>query len=243
VRQLPEHSFPVRRVLLALLATAALGVASGATADELKPFTAVYDFSWSGMTLAESTVKLERTGSSWTYTSTNKARGLGRIYADRADMVSVLNVTPAGVEPISYKADYGSDKRNVNLAYDWQAHRLTGVYEQTPVDMPLTSAVQDDGSLQIAIMVELLAGRTPSEFSLLNKDKLRVYHYKREGEETVKTPFGDVATIIYSSQADYSPRITRLWCAKDRGYIPVRVEQKKDGSVQWTLQIKTLTRN
>jgi hypothetical protein len=196
----------------------------------------VYDFSWNGMTLAQSTVKLEKTGSSWTYTSTNKARGLGRIYADRADMVSVLNVTPDGVQPLSYKADYGSDKRNVNLSYDWQTHRLTGVYEQTPVDLPLTSAVQDDGSLQIAIMVELLAGRTPSEFSLLNKDKLRVYHYKREGEETVKTPLGDVDTIIYSSQADYSPRITRLWCAKDRGFIPVRVEQKKDDSV------KSLTR-
>ena len=70
------------------------------------------------------------------------------------------------------------------------------------------------------MMVELLSGRTPDHFSLLNKDKLRVYHYKREGEATVKTPFGDVATVIYSSQADYSPRITRFWCAPDRGSRP-----------------------
>jgi hypothetical protein len=157
----------------------------------------------------------------------------------------VLRVTPTGVEPISYRATDGtnSDKRTIDLKYDWNAHRLTGVYEQTQVDLPLTADVQDDASVQVAMMVELLSGRTPDHFSLLNKDKLRVYHYKREGEATVKTTSGDVATVIYSSQADYSPRITRFWCAPERGYVPMRVEQKKDNEVQWTMEIRSFSRN
>jgi hypothetical protein len=230
------------RTLAALLSVALCSVAA---ADELKPFSASYEWSWHGMAVAVSGVQLERTGENWTYTSKSDPRGLGKMFSERPHMVSVLRVTPKGVEPISYKATDGtnSDKRTIDLKYDWNAHRLTGVYEQTQVDLPLTADVQDDASVQVAMMVELLGGRTPDHFSLLNKDKLRVYHYKREGEATVKTPFGDVATVIYSSQADYSPRTTRFWCAPERGYVPMRVEQKKDNEVQWTMEIRSFTRN
>ncbi len=229
------------RIALALLA-ASLGTA--ALADELKPFSATYEWSWHGMTVAESTVKLERSGDTWTYTSSSEPRGLGKMFSERPHMVSVLKVTPGGVQPQTYKATDGtsSDKRGVDLKYDWATHRLTGINEGAKIDMPLTPDVQDDASVQVALMVESLAGRTPDKFSLLSKDKLRAYHYKREGEATLKTPFGDVATVIFSSQADYSPRITRFWCAPDRGFVPMKVEQKKDDDVQWTMEIRSITR-
>ena len=50
-------------------------------------------------------------------------------------------------------------------------------------------------------------------------------------------------TVIFSSQADYSPRITRFWCAPERGYVPMKVEQKKDNDVQWTMAIRSMTRD
>jgi hypothetical protein len=91
-------------------------------------------------------------------------------------------------------------------------------------------------------MVELLAGRTPSSFSLIDKNSVREYQFKREGEATLKTPLGDVPTIIYQAQKKYSPRVTRFWCAPDKGYVPMQVQQKKGNDVQWTLQIQSLTR-
>jgi hypothetical protein len=226
-------------LLLGLLAN------TGAFADQLKPFEASYEWTWKGMTVAESTVMLEKSGDTWTYTSNSEPRGLGRMFSERPHMVSVLKVSANGVQPQSYKATDGTaaDKRAVDLKYDWANDRLTGVNEGAKIDMPLTPDVQDDASVQVALMVESLAGRTPDKFSLLSKDKLRAYHYKREGEETLKTPFGDVATVIFSSQADYSPRITRFWCAPDRGYVPMKAQQKKDNDVQWTMDIRSITRN
>ncbi len=233
----------VRGLALALLAGVLTSAA--AAADELKPFQASYEWTWKGMTVAESTVKLEKSGDTWTYTSNSEPRGLGRMFSERPHMVSVLKVTANGVQPQSYKATDGtaSDKRAVDLKYDWASQHLTGVNEGAKIDMPLTPDVQDDASVQVALMVESLAGRTPEQFKLLSKDKLRAYHYKREGEATIKTPFGDVATVIYSSQADYSPRITRFWCAPDRGYVPMKAEQKKDNDVQWTMDIKSIKRD
>ena len=234
-----------RTRLLVLCALLGLGANAVAAADELKPFAASYEWTWKGMTVAVSSVKLEKSGDTWTYTSSSEPRGIGKMFSERPHMVSVLRITSAGVQPQSYKATDGTaaDKRGVDLKYDWTNHRLTGVSEQVPIDLALTPDVQDDASVQVALMVESLAGRVPDHFSLLSDNKLRVYHYKREGEATVKTPFGDVATVIFSSHADYSPRTTRFWCAPDRGYVPMRVEQKKDEDVQWTMDIKSFTRN
>jgi hypothetical protein len=92
------------------------------------------------------------------------------------------------------------------------------------------------------MMVELLAGRTPERFSLLDKNSVREYLYTREGEETLQTPIGSVATVIYRSQRKNSPHVNRYWCAPDRGYIPMRVEQKRDDEVQWAMEIQSLKR-
>jgi Protein of unknown function (DUF3108) len=235
-----------RRPLLACAGALALGfLAAGvASADELKPFEASYAWIWHGMTVAVTHLKLEKTGDTWTYTSRSEPRGIGNLLSQRPRTVSVLRVTDAGVQPLSYKGDDGtsSTKHTVDIKYDWDKKRITGVYEDTPVDLPLSPAVQDDSSVQVAMMVELLHGRTPENFSLLDKNTVRDYRYARAGEETLKTPFGDVATVIYSSQSPNSRHINRYWCAADRGYIPMRVQQKRGDEVQWTMEIQSLKR-
>lgn len=228
------------------LAFALLGLAAAAAdADELKPFEASYNWVWHGLTVAASGLKLERSGDTWTYIAQSDPRGIGRAFSERPRQVSVVKVTAQGVQPQSYKADDGtsSAKRTIDLHYDWQTHRVTGVYEETPVDLPLTSDVQDDASIQLALMVELLAGRTPERFSMIDKNSVREYRYAREGEATLQTPLGAIRTIVYRAQKAYSPRVTRFWCAPEYGYVPMKVEQTKDKDVQWTMQIQSVTRN
>lgn len=223
----------------------ALAGAGLVRADELKPYEATYNGIWHGMTVAVSTLKLEHSGDTWTYSSVSEARGLGRFVSGLSpNQTSVVHVMATGVQPLSYQSGGGNDgKVSIDLKYDWQSHRVRGVYEGTQVDLPLTPQTQDDASVQLALMAELTAGRTPAGFSIIDKNSVRDYQFAREGEATLKTPMGDVATVIYRAQKKYSPRITRFWCAPDRGYVPMRVEQKKGDEVQWTLQIQRLTRN
>ena len=77
---------------------------------------------------------------------------------------------------------------------------------------------------------------------LIDKNSVREYEFSRDGEATIQTPLGDVRTVVFKSQKKYSPRITRFWCAPDRGYVPMQVQQKIDDDVQWTLQLQSLTR-
>jgi len=229
----------------AALAACCAGLAAGAGADELKPFTASYSWTWHGMNVAVTTVRLEQHGDHWQYSSQSAASGIGRMLSLAPKTVSVLQISGADVQPLSYQGDdgSGSDKRTVNVTYDWQHQRVTGVYEDTPVDLALTPGVQDDSSIQIALMAALLHGRTPDHFTVLDKNAVRAYQYRREGEATLHTPLGDVATVIYSSARANSPRVNRYWCAPSRGFIPLRVQQKRGDEVEWTMDIESLTRD
>jgi hypothetical protein len=196
------------------------------------------------MTVAVSTLKLERQDDTWIYTTRSEPRGIGRLASERPTQKSVLRVTDQGVQPLSYLADDGtsSTKRDVNVQFDWEHGRVTGVFEDTKVDMPITPGIQDDLSIQIALMSELLRGGSPDKFQLLSGNSVREYRYVREAEETVHTPLGDLHTVVYRSEKVGSPRVTRFWCAPSQGYIPVRVEQKKDDDVQWSMRLLTLKR-
>lgn len=228
----------------ALLLLATMSVATAA-ADELKPYTAVYNGIWHGMTVAVSTLKLEHTGSTWTFSSRSEPRGVGRMASGvfPPSQVSVVRIGEQGVEPQSFKSSGGNASKSIELNYDWQSHKVTGTYEGTKVDLPLTPQVQDDGSVPLDLMVELLAGRTPATLQLIDKNSVREYQFTRDGEATITTPMGDVHTVVFKSQKKYSPRITRFWCAPDHGYIPMKVQQTKGDDVQWTLEIQSLTRH
>jgi len=242
--RLPSDQAERARWLATVIPAMLLVSGGAAVADELKPFTATYNGIWRGMTVAVSTLKLEQTGDTWTFSSRSEPRGIGKLASGVFPplQVSVVRVTDQGVLPQSFKSSGGDPGKSILLNYDWQAHRVTGTYEGTKVDLPLTPQVRDDGSVQLGLMVELLAGRTPSTVQLIDKNSVREYDFTRDGETTIKTPMGDVKAVVFKSQKKYSPRITRFWCAPDRGYIPMKVQQKKDDDVQWTLEIQSLKR-
>jgi hypothetical protein len=233
-----------RLLWLLLACILSLLAANVAAADELMPYTATYNGIWHGITVAVSTLKLEQTGDTWTFTSRSEPRGIGKLASGVFPplQVSVVRVTDQGVLPQSFKSSGGDPNKDIQLDYDWQTHRVTGVYEGTEVNLPLTPQVQDDGSVQLHLMVELLSGRTPSTVQLIDKNNVREYDFTREGEATIKTAIGEVHTVVFRSQKKYSPRITRFWCAPDRGYIPMKVQQTKGDDVQWTLEMQSLKR-
>jgi Protein of unknown function (DUF3108) len=226
------------------LALPALPAVTGADTDQLVPYQATYNGIWHGMTVAVSNLRLDHTGDTWTYSGRSEPRGVGRLAAGVFPplQVSVVRVSGSEVQPQSYESSGGSHAKNTELTYDWQAKRVTGIYEGTPVDLPLTPQVQDEASVQLALMVALLAGKPPSTFQLIDKNTVREYQFAADGEATLPTPMGAIHTVVYRSQKANSPRITRFWCAPERGYIPLKVQQTVGDDVQWTLQVQSLTR-
>lgn len=233
----------LRRLITGLTAVALACSTVAVDADVLKPFEASYTWIWHGAPVAVSTLKLEaRQADTWSYVSSSEPRGLGFLYPLRPRLESLMRVDDLGVQPLHYHATDGtsSNQRGADVTFDWDAGRATGVYEGVPVDLALKRGVQDDLSIQIALLYALRQGRVPANLSMIDKNSIRDYDYRLERTETIDTRLGRVDTVVYASQHPGSPRITRFWCAPSKGYVPMRVQQKRIDSVEWSMEIEAL---
>ncbi len=145
-------------VFMALLMLAAAGVASADPID-LKPFRATYIAEWKGVTAAGSTVELKNVSANiYTYSSVNSARGIFRMaFPDALSQTSTFKIVDGRVVPMLFQ---GSDEkeRPINLTFDWQKKRVTGVAKERAVDLELPEGAQDAMSLQIASLRNLASG-------------------------------------------------------------------------------------
>ncbi|HVY81781.1 MAG TPA: DUF3108 domain-containing protein [Steroidobacteraceae bacterium] len=231
--------------LLVILAVCAWPLAAHAAADCPQPFKVTFAVEWHGMSAGTSILELVRQGpDEWTYKSSNTARGLFRLaLPDTITQVSHFKIEDSTVLPLTYVGDDGSSdtRRDVSLRFDWDAKRVTGTAENSPVDQPITPGVQDSLSVQVALMCALARGDVPASFRLIDKDEVKEYQYTREGEAKLDTAVGKLDTVIYRSQKAGSSRYTRLWIAPSLGYLPVRAEQAKRDKRELQLTIRAVT--
>jgi hypothetical protein len=235
----------IGRAALTLLAALAV---LPAVAQDLQPFTARYTWNYKGMNAGQSTLTLSHLPDGrWSYASRSVARGLFRLVAP-GDITqdSVFRLEGDQVMPEHYRGDDGTaaTKRDVELRFDWPARRVRGVYENVAVDLPIEPGVHDDMSIQVALMHELLRGREPAHFRLIDRNLVKDYQYSHEGSGLLQTPLGEKQVVIYRSRKFGARASTLFWCAPDLGYLPLKVE-RHDGAdkVEWTMSIQAAKRD
>jgi hypothetical protein len=232
------------RLHSAFVALVALGIAA-AHADpiDLKPFRATYVAEWKGMTAGNSILELRTAaGDTYSYTSTNTARGLFRMaFPDALAQTSTFRVTDGKVVPLTFR---GADEkqREIDLTFDWTKLKVTGVAKEHTVDLPLPADAHDPMSLQIATLRDLAAGTLKPTVWMLDGDKMKDYELKREGSERLETALGQLDTVIYTSRRANSDRVTKTWVAPALGYLPVRAERIRGKKVEFTLKIESIDR-
>jgi len=76
----------------------------------------------------------------------------------------------------------------------------------------------------------------------VKRSKQKDYVFEREGEETIDTDLGPLATIVYRRVQDNDERTTRFWVAPELNHMLVRLHQteKKDG-LDVTLELSEVT--
>lgn len=217
--------------------------APAAAEQTLEPFQAGYLWSWKGAAIAYSHLDFShRQDGLWVYTSASEPRGIGHLYPIRPKLESTMRIIGKLVEPLHLKVTDSGTRHNSDVQFDWSKERAVGVYEGKAIDLAVTPGVQDDLSIQIAMINQLVLRQTPEVLREIDKNGIRDYLYKQTGTETLTTAIGRIDTVVYSTQHPGSPRVTRYWCAPSQGFIPVKVQQTVRDSVEWTMTIESLKR-
>jgi hypothetical protein len=208
--------------------------AAPATHKLLTEYKARYNVSYRGISGGELEQALHpgTVDNQWVYESRAYPNLLGLIaISSDARQRSTMEVSAKGVRPLSLVFDDGRDfsHKDVNITFDWAAGRVRGTAKEKAFDFAVEPGTQDSASVQAAMIFDLLAGRDPGSFTILNGSKLEVYRYWPEGKETVETPAGKFDTVIWASQRDGSKRVNRVWHAPSLGYVPVQAIQFNRG--------------
>jgi len=229
--------------LFAAIAAAAAAPAFAQTPDDsaIAPFVAHYEAAWKGISVGTSEIQLTRgtEPGHYLYTWTITARGIFRIaYSDDLVQKSWLSVIDNHVRPDKYSGKEGSS--SVEIAFDWQNRRATGVSETKPVDIKLQDGIQDVMSIQVEVMLDLKNGNLPKTFQIIDKDQLKEFNYTQEGNAKIRTAIGELDTVIVTSQRTGNNRILRMWFAPSLGFVPVQAERSRDGKIEITMRLKSV---
>jgi len=230
----------LREVFMALSLLVAAGSASADPVD-LKPFKATYIAEWKGVTAASSTVELKKIQSDiYTYSSVNSARGLFRMaFPDAVSQISTFKIVDGRVVPMLF-AGADEKERPINLTFDWQKKRVTGVAKEKAVDLELPDGAQDAMSLQIASLRNLASGQLAGSVWMIDATKLKEYELHLEGNARIDTELGELDTVVYTSKRHNSESFTRTWVAPALGYLPVKAQRVDGKKVLITLLIQTV---
>lgn len=223
-----------------LLASGALA-ASGT--GQLRGFDATFTVVFRGLAAGRSQLHLEQLPDGrWRYSSRSQPQGVFRLAViGEPEQQSLFRLHEGGVRPLEFTSQVGvkSGDRDQFMHFDWEAGRVTGKAEGEVVDIPLKPGMHDAGSVQVAMMLELINGRKPDRFLMIDKTKVKEYFYTHEGEETVDTPLGPQRTVIFRSAREGATRGTWFWCAPALDYMPVKVERRNGKRVEWSMTLQS----
>lgn len=235
-----------RRLLVALLLVLP-GLAFGeadqpAPNDAFAPWAASYKLTRGPLTLGYADFSLAATDAGChQYSYEAKPVGLARLFIGQLTEVSDFCVAGGEIVPKRYsfnRADKAED--NYVLEFDQDAGEVRGPGKKM---RPLPESAMDRLLIQIAVRDFVVnhkpAGTLPTEprgFTMVEDDRIKTYTLQVMGQERVKTPAGELDAIRVERIKD--PRKTTLfWLSPDLGYIPVRVEQRKDGDEELSLAL------
>jgi hypothetical protein len=209
---------------------------------QLQPYKARYQASYRGISGGEIEMRLQRGSETaqWQYETRAFPNLLGRVAVSaQAHERSIMQLTSTGVRPLSFEFNDGKPDlaKDVHTTFDWADGRVRGTAQGKPFDLEVQPGTQDTASVQTAMMIDLLAGRSPSGFTIIMGSRLRDYRYWSEGRATVTTPMGRFETVVWANQRAGSDRLTRVWHAPSLGYVPVQAIQFRKGNAETTLRI------
>lgn len=218
--------------------------AAQGTADIVE-YAAEYEVRYKGRHVANAEFSVARTAENrYEFRSTTRARGIWRIASPGpAEESSDFEVRGDQIVPLRFEYQDGSRKGEDNFAisFDEAAGEIHIDGQTGRQTLAFEAGLLDRGSLQVALMLDAAACELPGPYRYVDDDGQRIYRYEQLESRIAETGVGDLHTVRFSQQREGSSRTTVLWLASELAYLPVRIEQIRDGEIETSFTLDDLT--
>jgi hypothetical protein len=226
------------RHICLLLSAALLGILPAAafadSTSQLAPFEARYKVRMSGLS-GSMTMSLTHTDEGYQARSFLKPKGLASVFA-RGELVetATFDITDERVRPLAYalRDTIARNDESGSLTFDWSAGTAAGDSDGKALSYDIDELTVDRLSLQYALMLDLINGRSAPAYTMLDGDRRKSLTISQSGDQVIEVPLGKYEVREVRHQNQGSSRRVVLYCAKDLGYLPVRIEQYKNDDLR-----------
>ncbi len=120
---------------------------------------------------------------------------------------------------------------NVHMRFDRENANVHTVVNGTQLSSPLLEDMLDKLIYQAAIMHDLVTGRSELSYRITDRGKEKSYDPVFGENTVVNTKLGRFNTVEIIRRRSGDKRRTIFWCARDLGYLPIKVSYRdKDGT-------------
>jgi len=131
-----------------------------------------------------------------------------------------------------YEDGSRSGDGNWHVVFDWARRVATVTTSEARRELPVTDAVIDIGTLKAAVVRDMALTGLPGPYEIADKDAVATYEYMDSGSPTLATDVGSLETRLFVQRRAGASRSTWLWAAPSMGFLPVRIEQRRNDEVQ-----------
>ena len=201
---------------------AALSAALPATAAPPSRVELTFAIMMGGLRIAEAREVLEHDGQRYLVVSESTPKGIAALFINDVRRESRGAVTATGLRPEHFE-ETGRKGGTRMAKFDWAAGVLTLVNGKSARTVALPQGTLDQASLAYALAFRSAVG---AGFNVHVTDGrgVKQYRYREVGEETLKTPLGELRTRRFEKVRDPDDkRGFEFWLATDRHLLPVKL--------------------
>lgn len=240
-------NFPIKvqTGLTARMAICAVLVAASSIACARPPTgttTLVYDFSRSGLRLAEMTDTLKVDGGDYHLTSNATGVGIVAVLARGQSLrrESRGAIGAGGLAPRSFIEQRG-DNYKLSAEFDWPNREVVLTNAQGERSREQIPASTQD-RLSFPYQVAFVRGAPPAQFKVSVADGRHVteYAFRLVGTETVATGVGELKALHYSKILAGDDTAFDIWLGIDQQLLPVRVTYADKGGALFEQYLRAI---
>lgn len=224
------------RFFLPILTLSLLSLVFTSVAVALESYKATYRLTYSGFYVGEAFYQLHVNGNgNVLFEARVEPRGIASLI--RNDIISEqsrLHLTSDGIlTAIDYEYLHKRG-RNVeeekHIKFDWDNKQAISSVDGEEVRLDVAPDTVDRMSLQLMIMQDGILDNTfeQLDYQVVEDLELRDYTFEVTGRSRISTGAGSFDTVRLERR--HGSRTTIFWSAPKLGYLPVRVEQRRDGN-------------
>lgn len=222
---------PLRTILKVATLLAFMLPAMSVAAPPPEPFAAEYDVFQNGSKLGTGRIQLRALGNDrWELTTLSEAtEGLFAAAGVRREERSQLRWNGGVPETVDYRMQQNAawSSREQHLVVDAAARSASSTYKDQTTPLPYSRGLLDKHGVTAAIMSDLAAGkRGEFTYTVAERRVVEPQRFRTAANVRLRTAIGAMRAVrVERVRESGDGRVTKIWFARGRGWLPLRIKQ------------------